>query len=245
MGRKKEFTGIWIPRDVWEDDRLSIYDKAAFAVISGLARGEGGCFATNKHLAEFCKMSERQVCKSIAALADSGYIRVENAGTPVRRIHTEERTTCAVSTHDVRGNNAPCAESERTTCAVRTHDVRGTDENLPNNYNYNNIYKNSYNNMPENKPSESELKAYIAECGLSVDPVNFCRYYDAAQWVDKAGRPINWRQKVLLWGAESAKQKDESNADKSFETDNFFGTALAAVEPVLTDGDLPWAKEFK
>jgi hypothetical protein len=234
MGRKKEFTGIWIPREVWEDDRLSVYDKVAFAVISGLARGEGGCFATNKALAEICKMSERQICKSIAALSESGYIRVENAGTPVRRIHTEERTTCAVRTHDVRDNNAQCAESERTTCAVRTHDVRSSDENLPIILNYNNNYNNIYNNAREKEPTREEIEGFIRERKAMVDPVRFYEYYAASNWVDKDGSAVNWRQKVLIWDrnnrgqtAAANKNDDGTFGEGSFETIGFFAAALA------------------
>jgi hypothetical protein len=234
MGRKKEFTGIWIPREVWEDERLSVYDKVAFAVISGLARGEGGCFATNKALAEFCKMSERQICKSIAVLSESGYIRVENAGTPVRRIHAEERTTCAVRTHDVRDNNAQCAESERTTCEVRTHDVRSSDENLPIILNYNNNYNNIYNNAREKEPTREEIEGFIRERKAMVDPVRFYEYYAASNWVDKDGSAVNWRQKVLIWDrnnrgqtAAANKNDDGTFGEGSFETSGFLAAALA------------------
>lgn len=246
MGRKKEFAGIWIPREVWEDDRLSLYDKAAFAVISGLARGEGGCFATNRHLADYCKVSERQVCKSVAQLAKTGYIRVENSGTPVRRIFLEERTLCAVRTHDVRGKNAPCADIERTTCAVRTHDVQGSDENLPNILYYNNIYNNNYNNMSENKPTLEEIKGYISEQRANVDPVKFYGYYNAGDWLDRKGNPINWRQKVLLWDSDANKKRDDTDAApaaSSFDTDDFFAAALTrAGYEDTADGDCPWMK---
>ena len=247
MGRKKEFTGVWIPREVWEDDRLGIYDKAVYSVVSGLAKSAEGCFAKNIHIAEFCRFSERQVCKSISLLAKLGYFRVENAGSPIRRIflgHPEPRTTCGVNYAQCAEYNAPCAELPRTTCGVTTHDMQSSDENLPIILNYNNIYKNNYNNMPENKPSMEEIKGYIAEQKAAVDPVVFYKYYDAANWLDKKGNPINWRQKVLLWAEADKKKEQEKDAVPlagSFETGDFFAASLAAAEPDDTaDEDLPW-----
>ncbi len=247
MGRKKEFTGIWIPRDVWEDDRLGVYDKIVFSVIAGLARGETGCYATNPHLAEFCRFSERQVCKSISALTKIGYLRVENAGTPVRRIFTavpEPRTMCGVTTHDVQGNHAPCADLPRTMCGVTTHDVQGSDENLPIILNYNNIYNNSDNNKHDNKPTLEEIKAYISEQGAAVDPVKFYKYYDAGNWLDRKGHPINWKQKVILWDSDVDKKKEQDDAvpaASSFDVDEFFAASLeASYKNNAADEDLPW-----
>lgn len=244
MGRKKEFTGIWIPREVWEDERLSMYDKIVMSVVSGLARGENGCFATNKHLADFCKFSERQVCKSVGVLVSLGYLRTENSGTPTRRIYVSDAER---STHNVRGKNAPCAQSERTTCAVSTHNVRGTNENLPNyyNYNYNNIYNNIYNNAREKEPTLEEVRDYIRERKSSVDPVRFWEYYDASGWVDKKGDPVNWRQKVILWESSEAARggkPDTEALESSFDVDEFFATAVARTGYEDTaDEECPWA----
>lgn len=253
MGKKKEFTGVWIPRNVWEDDRLSVYDKLVMAVVSGLARGENGCFATNKHLAEFCRFSERQVSKSVGVLVKFGYLRAENSKSPVRRLHVsasgEARTTCEITAHDMRGNCAPCARYDSTTCEVTAHDMRGSNDSLPFNYNYNNIYNNIYNNArAENKPELREIEEYCREVGNSVDPVRFWRYYDAARWVDKDGRPVNWRQKMVFWEAREAERTSgasggaEASADSgSFDTEEFFEAALArAGYDDSADGECPW-----
>lgn len=245
MGRKKEFTGIWIPREIWEDDRLSIHDKVAFAVISGLARGEAGCFATNKALAEFCKTSERQICRTVGNLIKFGYLRTENAGSPVRRLYLADRQT---GRQEERQNgevkNARMAGIERQVGAVSTPDWRGKDENLPIIYNYNNIYNNNYNNKAENKPTLEEIKGYISERKAKVDPVKFYEYYDAGNWLDRKGNPINWRQKVLLWDSDADKKKDDTDADpaaSSFDTDDFFAASLeASYKNETADDDLPW-----
>ena len=248
MGRKKEFTGIWIPREIWEDDRLSIHDKVAFAVISGLARGEAGCFATNKALAEFCKTSERQICRTVGNLIKFGYIRIENAGSPVRRLYLasrqEERQNGGEERQIGEVKNAKLAGIERQNGAVSTPDWRGEDENLPIIYNYNNIYNNNYNNKAENKPTLEEIKGYISDQQANVDAVKFYEYYDAGNWLDRKGHPINWRQKVLLWDSDANKKKDDTDAApavSSFDTDDFFAASLeASYKNDTADDDLPW-----
>lgn len=252
MGRKKEFTGIWIPREIWEDDRLSIHDKVAFAVISGLARGEAGCYATNKALAEFCKTSERQICRTVGNLIKFGYLRTENAGSPVRRLYLADRPTDRQEERQNGGEerqigevkNARMAGIERQIGAVSTPDWRGKDENLPIVYNYNNIYNNNYNNRAENNPTLEEIKGYISDQQANVDPVKFYEYYNAGEWLDKQGNPINWRQKVLVWDSDANKKKDQDDAapaESSFDVDKFFAASLeASHKNDPADNDLPW-----
>ncbi len=252
MGRKKAPKGIWIPWEVWEDDRLSIHDKVAFVVISGLARGECGCFATNKQLAEFCKISERQVCRAVGNLTELGYLRTENAGSPVRRIYVEQRQIGAVTTPDWRGMNAELAQSERQNGAVTTPDWQGEDGSLPSlsidNNNYNNIY-NYAREETDTKPTKKEIEDWCREHGSSVNPGRFFEYYEAAHWLDRDGTPVNWKQRILSWEAQEERRAAETGqADKavpvesSFETDEFFAASLARSGVPAAEDDLPWMK---
>jgi len=63
----------------------------------------------------------------------------------------------------------------------------------------------------ENKrviPSLEEIKDYISEKGLSVDPNQFFNYYTAGDWHDKDGNPVkSWKQKLISWNGRKAKPK--------------------------------------
>lgn len=72
----RDFKGVWIPKEVWLDGRLSMLDKGILTEIDSLDMGESGCFASNEHLAEFCQCSERKVSESISKLIDLGYVTV-------------------------------------------------------------------------------------------------------------------------------------------------------------------------
>lgn len=70
---ERGFKGIWIPAEIWLDERLTALDKMILAEITSLDTGEG-CFACNKYLADFCGSSESKVVKSIKTLKECGYV---------------------------------------------------------------------------------------------------------------------------------------------------------------------------
>lgn len=71
---KRSFKGIFIPKEIWEDTRLTILEKGVFAEIDSLD-GEEHCYASNEYLAEFCGCTERSISNAIKKLIDLGYIR--------------------------------------------------------------------------------------------------------------------------------------------------------------------------
>ena len=62
-------------------------------------------------------------------------------------------------------------------------------------------------------PTLDEVRAYVTEKGLSVDPVKFFDYFTEGNWIDSKGNPVrNWKQKILTWSnkepaAATPKQK--------------------------------------
>lgn len=72
---ERDFKGIWIPKEIWLDERLNALDKIILAEINSLD-GEEGCYASNQYLAEFCQCSEAKITKSISLLVKLGYIKV-------------------------------------------------------------------------------------------------------------------------------------------------------------------------
>ena len=75
---QRDFKGVWIPREVWLDDRLSAIDKVILTEVDSLDNGERGCYASNKHIATFCQCSERTVSAAIARLIKLDYLYVQH-----------------------------------------------------------------------------------------------------------------------------------------------------------------------
>lgn len=95
---KREFRGIWFPASVWLDDRLTAIEKFVLMEIDSLD-GEKGCYASNKHLAEFCQCGESTVSRAITRLRELGYISVESFDGRKRTLHSclakSARQTCS------------------------------------------------------------------------------------------------------------------------------------------------------
>lgn len=76
--QERDFKGVWIPKEVWLDTRLSALDKMILTEIDSLDQSDRGCFASNKHIADFCQCSEAKVSKSISLLIKLGYLYLQH-----------------------------------------------------------------------------------------------------------------------------------------------------------------------
>ena len=85
---KRNFKGIWIPREVYLADDISWSEKILLAEIDSVSFN-GECKATNKYFATFLGVTEQSVSRSISKLRERGYI--------ARFILDEGKRTMAVS----------------------------------------------------------------------------------------------------------------------------------------------------
>lgn len=85
---ERDFKGVWIPREVWLDDRLNALDKIILAEIDSLDNGDEHCYAGNDYLAEFCQCSTSKVTKTVSKLINLGYIAVHSFDGRVRRLRS-------------------------------------------------------------------------------------------------------------------------------------------------------------
>lgn len=75
---RPQLTGIFLPRAVLEDGRLSLLEKVLFGLLDGYARGEKGCFASNGYLARVLGRTPRAIRDAISALEAAGLVRRRN-----------------------------------------------------------------------------------------------------------------------------------------------------------------------
>ena len=83
----RDFKGVWIPKDIWLSRQLSLMEKVLFVEIHSLDNDDG-CYASNRHLAEFFNVSERQIRTHIGTLKQKGFISVFIQNRNDRVIHT-------------------------------------------------------------------------------------------------------------------------------------------------------------
>lgn len=102
----RDFKGVWIPKEIWLDDRLTALDKVIFVEIDSLDDGETGCYASNQYLAEFCRCSVTKVSNAVTKLTELGYI--ETASFDGRKRVLKSRLT-----KSVRQDNEKCKADEQ------------------------------------------------------------------------------------------------------------------------------------
>lgn len=71
----RDFKGIWIPKELWLDHRLSFFEKCLLAEIDSLD-GSQGCYASNSYFEKFFNVNARTLQRGIAKLKSLGLIEV-------------------------------------------------------------------------------------------------------------------------------------------------------------------------
>lgn len=72
----RDFKGVWIPKEIWLSEELSLMEKVLFVEIHSLDNADG-CYASNRYFAEFFNISERQIRTYIGTLKSKGFVYVE------------------------------------------------------------------------------------------------------------------------------------------------------------------------
>ena len=80
MTEQKKTPGYWavLPAQVRYDPAIPPNAKLLYAEISSLTDVRGYCYASNAYFEQLYELSERTISRLIRALADAGYIRVED-----------------------------------------------------------------------------------------------------------------------------------------------------------------------
>jgi hypothetical protein len=71
---QRDFKGVWIPKWLYLDRELSWVEKILLVEIDSLDKDEKGCYASNRHLADFLHMSYGGAANLISGLKKRGII---------------------------------------------------------------------------------------------------------------------------------------------------------------------------
>lgn len=80
--------------------------------------------------------------------------------------------------------------------------------------------KNENNNILI-KPEKKEILDYVNLLGKKIAVDDFIAYYDAADWKDKDGLPVNWKQKAIQW-ANRYKPNEKADNEPSEAFNEFY-----------------------
>lgn len=76
MEQERDFKGIWIPKEIWLSNELTLQEKVILVEIDSLDNDEG-CFASNKYFADFFNLSTSRISQIINGLQFKKWINVE------------------------------------------------------------------------------------------------------------------------------------------------------------------------
>ena len=185
---ERDFKGIWIPKEVWMDDRLTALEKFILMEIDSLDN-ENGCFATNKYLADFCQCTERKVILAINKLKELGYVYVVSRNGNTRVLGT--------TLQKVQGEKSSGSGCKNFTLTMKKVHTENTNENTTE-------ITNNYISVPQpkstfSKPTLEEVLAYVIEKGYHFDAERFYYYYESVGW--KVGKkPMkSWKAACVTW----------------------------------------------
>ena len=72
--QKREFKGVWIPKEIWLNPDLNALEKCVLAEIDSLDNDEKGCFASNEYFGQFFGISEGRAANIISDLKKRGHV---------------------------------------------------------------------------------------------------------------------------------------------------------------------------
>lgn len=72
----RRFEGVWIPRNIWLSETLTLQEKAFLVEIKSLDN-EHGCFASNEHFSKFFQLSKSRCSEVINKLKEKNLIALE------------------------------------------------------------------------------------------------------------------------------------------------------------------------
>ena len=207
---KRDFKGIWIPKEIWLDKNLTYFEKAVYAEIDSLC-GDDGCFASNKYFAEFFECSERNVRYAIMHLRDLGLIETIAYNGRKRVIRTLRKN---ISTEE------KYFRSERKNISGQ----RGKIFPPLNSYNkdYNIDYVNN-NNLSFETPKNEKIEFFDGKSGLCLSEkqdldlrkklspdeyIYYCRRLDTFKRNHPERAGGSDYKLILKWAKEDRKTED-------------------------------------
>ncbi|HWL13013.1 MAG TPA: DnaD domain protein [Ureibacillus sp.] len=77
----RRFEGVWIPRNIWLSESLTLQEKAFLVEIKSLDN-EQGCFASNEHFSKFFQLSKSRCSEVINKLKEKNLVDLDLIYSP-------------------------------------------------------------------------------------------------------------------------------------------------------------------
>ena len=222
---ERQFKGIWIPKEIWITDELSLQEKVVLVEIDSLDDEEHGCYASNKYFADLYKVTDRTVRSWISSLITNGYI-ISDLIFKENSKEVEARYLKLIdgSMEETPGKNLP-TPTEENFHTYGNNLPEPMEENFLDNNTSNNteeyitISKDIVVGQPQQKktkkfikPTIDEINAYCLERKNNIDAGHFFDYYESKGWKIGKNPMKDWKAAVRTWERQEFNKDGKNNA---------------------------------
>lgn len=228
---ERDFKGVWIPKDIWLHQELSMLDKVLLVEIDSLDQTDRGCYASNKYLADFCGCSESAISKSISKLTKLGLISCQNFDGRQREL--KSNIGCLIKNTTEHSKIYEAGKEN----LLQSNIVNNKENNTINNTNI--INNNSANGQlfsTSNKPKKTKENQFITVIeNLSSNPKVRTALEKYLGYRRKKGLTIEQWQTIVTRFKNDTKEKGKTVDE-----------AVDAIEKCLMDGNMKlFYKDYK
>ena len=105
----RDFKGVWIPKEIWLNEELTLLEKIIFIEIDSLDNEEH-CIAGNEYFATFCNCSESKVSKAIKKLKELNMVEELSFDGRHRKLRVvksimQDSKKCYAESQNLQSNN--------------------------------------------------------------------------------------------------------------------------------------------
>lgn len=214
-----------------EEKRLTCEHRLLLAKIVALSTYRP-CSASNRFLAGYIGVQERQIKNLVGDLVRSGYIKIEG-GTRSRLIFQTEKTyqlwqaikrenvsliraTDYPNSQDIRATDYPNNDGlGQSISSIRVIDCPQRSIGEIKKKEYRETTRHSKHSRKKKEfipPSLDEVEQYVKENGLVIDAKDFFNFYTAnekgGRWYDSNDKLVkSWKQKARTWDMQERKKQ--------------------------------------
>lgn len=225
----RNFKGIWIPKEIWLSENLTILEKILLVEIDSLEDEEKGCFASNKYFSNFFKLTNGRISQIINNLNKKKYISIDYQ---YKGKEIEKRI--------LRINRPPYPEVFNKLNRYLENDDGGIKfskegylENAKDNNIYtNNIIDNKKKNIQKEKYGEFENVLLTKEEYEKIKNNNLEKYINKLSiYIESKGTKYKSHYATILnWSRKEKEQKDNRPKTSREKMDEVFERFLNAKD---------------
>lgn len=189
---ERQFKGIWVPAEIWEDTNLTWNEKVVLMEIDSFTAAGKNCFISDEYIGNLVGVSERTGRRILSKLIELGYVKKTRFDGRVRYIES------TIMDKIVRAGRTNLAGQTGQKCPNTINKITNT-----------NIQEKEkiYKKERFEKPTVSEVRAYCEERKNGIDPEAFVAFYESKGWMVGKNRMTDWKAAVHTW---EAKRKQET-----------------------------------